>query len=324
MSFANTTYTDMVTTTLVRQNKKLADNITGNNALLTILSGKEGGFKPFSGGRELVEEIIQKENGNAGYYSGYEELPTGAADVISAANYAIKQAACPVVMSGLEELMNDGDEAVIDLMDGRIRAAQGTMKNLISAGIYSDGTGSGSKQITGVLATAPVDPTTGTYGGINRATAGNEFWRSYAGDTSAAPSASTILGFFNTAIANVTRGKDVPDLAAVDNTVWAAYAAALQSLQRFTNPKLAEAGFLTMRHMQTDVVLDGGIGGDCTSVTAYFLNTNYLHWRPHSKRNFVPLKAKSPHNQDASVTTIVFAGNLTCSGGRFQGQVIFS
>jgi hypothetical protein len=323
MSFANTTYTDIVATTLEKRSKKLADNITGNNALLKVLEMR-GNIRPFSGGRTLIEEILQKENGNAGWYSGYDELPTGAADVISAAEFAIKQAACPVVMSGLEEIQNDGEEAVIDLLDGRIKAAEATMANLISAGLYSDGTGSGSKQITGVLATAPVVTTSGIYGGINRATAGNEFWQSYAGDSGAAPSASTIMGFFNTAWANLTRGTDHPDLIPVDNTTWSAYVAALQTNQRFTDSKLAQAGFSTVKHMAGDVVLDGGVGGDATSVTAYFLNTKYLHWRPHSKRNMVPLKARSPWNQDASVTTLVFAGNLTCSGARFQGQVVFS
>lgn len=323
MSFANTTYTDIVATTLEKRSKRLADNITGNNALLKVLEMK-GNIRPFSGGRTLIEEILQKENGNAGWYSGYDELPVGAADVISAAEFAIKQAACPVVMSGLEEHQNDGEEAVIDLMDGRIKAAEASMANLVSAGLYSDGTGSGSKQITGVLATAPVDPTTGTYGGINRATAGNEFWRSYAGDTNAAPSATTIQGFFNTAWANLTRGTDHPDLIPVDNTTWAAYMASIQTLQRFSDSKLAQLGFSTVKHIQGDVVLDGGVGGDATSVTAYFLNTKYLHWRPHSKRNMVPLKARSPWNQDASVTTLVFMGNLTCSGARFQGQIVFS
>lgn len=323
MAFANTTYTDIVTTTLVKQGKKLADNITGNNALLTVLEMK-GHVSPFSGGRTLVEEILQAENGNAGWYSGYDTLPTGAADVISAAEYGIKQAACPVVMSGLEEHQNDGEEAIIDLLDGRIMAAQATMANLISAGLYSDGTGNGSKQITGLLAAVPVDPTTGTYGGINRATATNTFWRSYAQDTGTAPVASTIQAKFNLAWSNLTRGKDHPDLITTDDDVFAAYEASIQPLQRFTDSKLADLGFTTLKYKGANVVMDSGIGGDHTDVTAFFLNTKFLKWRPHAKRNFVPLKARSPWNQDASVTTIVFMGNLVCSGARFQGQIVFS
>lgn len=323
MSFANTSYTDIVTTTLVRQSKKLQDNITGHNPLLAILNEK-GNIRMFGGGRSILDELLQKENGNAGYYSGYDTLTVGSADVISGAEQSIKQVACPVVMSGLEEITNDGDEAVINLLNGRIKAANASMSNLINAGLFSDGTGSGGKQITGVLAVAPVDPTTGTYGGINRATAGNEFWRSYAADTNAAPSATTIQGVFNTAYGNLVRGTDHPDLIVTDTTTWSAYTASLQSLQRFSNGKLAQLGFTTMNHMDAEVVNAGGIGGDATSVTAYFLNTNYLHWNVSSKRNMVPLKARQPFNQDASVTILAWAGNLSCSGARFQGQVVFS
>lgn len=323
MSFANSTYTDIVTTTLVRQSKKLADNITGNNPLLAILNEK-GNLRLVNGGRSIVDELLQKENGNAAYYSGYETLATGAADVISAAEQNWKQVACPVVMSGLEEIQNDGDEAVINLLNGRIKAANASMANLVNSGLFSDGTGSGGKQITGVLAVAPVDPTTGTYGGINRATAGNEFWRSYNLDTGAAPSASTIQAKFNTAYGELVRGTDHPDLIIADADVWAAYLASVQTLQRFSDGKLAQLGFTTMKHMDAEVVNAGGIGGDATDVTAYFLNTKYLHWNVSSKRNMVPLKARGAFNQDAMVTIIAWAGNLSCSGARFQGQIIFS
>lgn len=323
MSFANTTYTDIVTTTLVRQSKKLADNITGHNPLLAILNEK-GNLRLLGGGRSIVDELLQKENGNAAYYSGYETLSTGAADVISAAEQSWKQVACPVVMSGIEEIMNDGDEAVINLLNGRIKAANASMANLINSGLFSDGTGSGGKQITGLLAVAPVTGTTGTYGGINRATAGNEFWHSYTADTSAAPSATTIHGFFNTAYGSLVRGTDHPDLIIGDTDVWSAYTASVQNLQRFSNGKLAQLGFTTMNHMDAELVNAGGIGGDATDVTAYFLNTNYLHWNVSSKRNMVPLKARGAFNQDASVTILAWAGNLSCSGNRFQGQIIFS
>ena len=45
---------DVVTTTLENRSKKLADNITNNNALLSYLTEK-GKMKPFSGGREIMQ-----------------------------------------------------------------------------------------------------------------------------------------------------------------------------------------------------------------------------------------------------------------------------
>lgn len=320
MAFPNVS--DLITTTLEQRSGEIADNVTGNNALLTMLQMKDR-IETFSGGRIIYEELSFAENSNVAWYSGYDTLTVGAADVLSAAEYSIKQAACPVVVSGLEELQNAGKEQKISLVAGRIDVAKASIANLISAGLYSDGTGSSSKQITGLLAAVPVDPTTGTYGGINRAN--YSFWRSYAGDTGAAPSASTIQGVFNTAWGNLVRGTDKPNLITVDDGVWAAYVASCQTLQRFTDSKLADLGFENLKFMSAPVVLDTGIGGDHTDVTAFFLNTKYLKFRPHSKRNMVPLDAgRQATNQDATVKILAWAGNLTCSFAKAQGQVVFS
>lgn len=324
MAFPNTSVTDIIATTLEQRSGTIADNVTGNNALLAMLK-KKGKIRSFSGGRIIYEELSYADNGNVGWYSGYDVLATAAADVLSAAQFEIRQAACPVAFSGLEELQNSGPEAKIDLIQSRIEVAESSMSNLISAGLYSDGTGSGGKQITGLLAAVPVTATSGTYGGINRATAGNEFWRSYAGDTNAAPSASTIQGVLNTAWASLTRGMDRPNLLVMDGTTWAAYMASLQALQRFTGTETAALGFPTVKYMDADVVMDGGIGGDATSVTCYMLNTKYLHFRPHKDRNMVPLNpSRNAINQDATVKILAWAGNLTCSGAQFQGQIVFS
>jgi hypothetical protein len=73
--------------------------------------------------------------------------------------------------------------------------------------------------------------------------------------------------------------------------------------------------------MQADVVLDGGIGGYAPVSTAYFLNTKYIHFRPHRDRNFVALDPSKRYsvNQDAVVQLLAWAGNLTMSGSQFQG-----
>ena len=320
MAFPNSSVTDLVVTTLARRSKTIADNVLNNNAALAKIK-KVGGAKNIDGGRTIYEPFSFAANGNVGWYSGYDTLTTSASDVIGGAEFSWKQAACPVVISGLEMLKNAGESQVFDLLEARMKVAEASMDNLITTGFFSAGTGSGGKQLDGVLATAPVDPTTGTYGGINRATSGNEFWRSYAGDTNAAPSASTIQGYFNTAVASLTYGKDRPDLIIVDNDVWGAYLASLQTLQRFTEPGTADLGFITQKHMGAEVVYDGS----CTNVTAYFLNTKYLHFRSHKDRNMVPLgKNRTAINQDAEVAILAWAGNLTCSGARYQGQIVFS
>src|SRR5690606_23543953 len=117
MAFPNVS--DIVATTIESRTGDIADNVTKNNALLAKLK-QRGNQKTFSGGSVIFEELSFAENGNAGYYSGYDLLPVAAQDVISAAQFAIKQAAVPVVISGLEMLQNAGKERIIELIDARM------------------------------------------------------------------------------------------------------------------------------------------------------------------------------------------------------------
>jgi len=318
MAFANSSISDIVATTIQSRTGQIADNVTDNNALLAWLK-KSGKVKTISGGSSIFQEISFSSNGNAGYYSGYDLLPVAAQDVISAAEYQIKQVAVPVTISGLEILQNSGKEQIIDLMEARMEVAFASMANLIANGIYSDGTGSGGKQITGLGAALPVANTSGVYGGIDRASW--PFWRHRVVDTSGITSA-TIQASWNSLYAQLCRGMDKPTVVVVDNLTWGLYLASLQALQRFSGTETGKLGFTTLKYMDADVVLDGGIDGNAPANTAFFLNTKYLHWRPHSARNMVPL---SPNkrvavNQDAEVQILAWAGNLTSSGQQFQGR----
>lgn len=322
MAFANPSVTDIIATTIQSRSGVIADNVTKNNALLMKL--KQGGrIKTISGGNVILEELSFAQNGNAGFYSGYDLLPVAAQDVISAAQYDIKQAACPVTISGLEQLMNAGKEQIIDLMASRIDVAEATMANIIAQSIYSDGSGYGGKEITGLGVQVVAAPGSGAVGGIDRGTWA--FWRNQTFDATtdggAATTAANIQSYWNALWAKCVRGGDRPDLIVCDNAYWAYYMASLQAIQRFTSEDSAKLGFMSVKFMDADVVLDGGLGGFCPAKTAYFLNTKYMKWRPHAQRNFVSLSPKNRYsiNQDAEVTILAFAGNLTSRGLQFQG-----
>jgi hypothetical protein len=316
MAFPNVS--DIVATTIESRSGEIADNVTKNNALLMKLK-QRGNIRTFDGGSVIFEEISFAENGNAGYYSGYDILPVAAQDVISAAQFSIKQAAVPVVISGLEMLQNAGKEKIIDMLDGRMDVAESSLANLLAGGVYADGTGSGGKEVTGLGAAVPLNPTTGTYGSIDRGTW--TFWRNQFTDTTGI-TAATIQASWNAQWAKQVRGRDRPDLIMVDNTSWALYLASLQAIQRFVDVNTANLGFPSIKFMDADVVLDGGIGGFCPAGTAFFLNTKFIFWRPHASRNMVPLSPNKRYamNQDAEAQILAWAGNMTSSGAQFQGR----
>ena len=311
---------EIVTTTLRNRSKKLADNITNNNAILRKLNSK-GNVSTFSGGRTIVQELEYATNTTYKRYSGYEALDISPSDVFSAAEFNIKQAAVGITISGLEQLQNSGPNAVIDLLAARVKNGERTMQNGITTDMYSDGTSSSSKQIGGLQLLVPVASATGTVGGINAANF--SFWQNIAKTVSAltiATGTGNVISTMQGVWVQLVRGNDGPDLIIQDNNHFTTYYTALQAQQRFQNTDAAEGGFTSLMFNNVPVVLDGGVGTNCPTFTTYFLNTSYLFFRPHADQNFVPIgDDRFSVNQDAMVKLIGWAGNMTVSNRRLQG-----
>ena len=321
MAFANSAITDIIATTIQSRSGELADNLTQNNPILQRLNQK-GNVRPFSGGNVILEEIMYDDSttNNANSYSGYEVLNIAPDSPISAAQYKIAQYADAVTMSGLEMLQNSSKEAIIDLLDGRMQVSEARLLNRISGDLYGDGTGNGGKNLDGLGAAVAAVPTSGTYGGINRATW--SFWQNQI--TTGATSSTTILAAMTTAAIKQIRGTDKADLIVAGNTLYSYYVGALQAIQRIAAEESGAAGFASLKFYgggtSADVVLGGGYGSQETATYMYFLNTNYLFLRPHKERNFVPIGGERQSiNQDAIVKLYGWAGNLTTSNSFLQG-----
>lgn len=343
MPFANSSITDIIATTIQNRSGELSDNVTNNNALLRRLKSK-GNVRPFGGGNVILEEIVYTDATtiNANSYSGYEILNITPNSPISAAQYSIQQYASAVTMSGLEMLQNSSKEAIIDLMEGRVKVAESQLMNRLDYDCYQDGTGNSSKNITGLAAAVPDTPTTGTYGGISRSSFA--FWQSvkYSGatDGGAAVSASNIQQYMTALAIRLVRGSNKPDLYIADNTYYQYYVNSLQAIQRISSSDGsggAGAGFGPSLKfygggMSADVVLGGGVSGavsasqstsGATSAHMWALNTDYIFFRPHRDRNFVPIGGeRQAVNQDAIVKLIGWAGNITVSNSSLQGVLI--
>jgi hypothetical protein len=323
---ANSNFDDIVTTTLRNRSGKLADNATKTTVLLDRLRRK-GKVKPAAGGRTIVQELETALNPNGGWYAGYDTLGTNPFEPFSAAEYDWKQAYVPVVWSGLEKLKNMGEFEVIDLVANRIKNGEKSLYDLVASASYSDGTGSGGKQLHGLGLFIVQANTSGIVGGIDRNL--NTFWRNTTGSVTmsgttmnlASTNPSTFLAALNSLAINCTRGSDRPDLYVADGTGYKQYLESLQPIQRITNEQLGGYGFTNLKYYgvgsNADFVLDNGY---CPTKTVYALNTDYIYLRPHPDRNFVPFGGdRIPVNQDATVRFLGFTGNMTASNLKLQG-----
>lgn len=320
---ANPNYSSILTTTIESRTRKIADNVTKNNALLNRLK-ERGRVKTVSGGVKILQELSYVENTSSGWYSGYDTFTTTPTDVLTAAEFVIKEAYCLISINGLEMSQNRGKEQMIDLMESRVENAESTIENLIATGAYSDGTASTGKQIGGLQLLVAATPTTGTVGGINRAT--YPYWRNASkaatADYGAAKSAANIIPYFGKMFNSLVRGSDSPDLIVSDANDYGKLTDAMTDRQIISDPKMAESGFTTLKYRGADVVLDGGIGGACPVDTSYFLNTKYLFYRPMADYDMYTLDGdRSAYNQDAVVKILGWKGNMTMSGAQFQGTL---
>ena len=333
MAFANSSVSDLIATGIDSRTGEIADNVLGSNPVLAVMKAK-GRTKTASGGIQIMEELSFNSNPNGGAYEGSDILPTAPADVISGALYDWKQYACAVTITGREQMINSSKEGLLDLLDERMEVAEDTMANFIDTGLLGDGTGYGGKAIGGLKymmeANVKASQTT-TVGGIDKTT--QAFWRHYYATSATSDTTGALIrSNLNTAFANVSRGKDQPDVVLLGSTLWTRHLQGAQALQRFSDPNTAAFGFNSLKYLNADVFLMGGapgVGGydyttSADTLTAWILNTKWLRWRPHAQRNFVSGGKRESANQDMAVNYLLFMGNLTCRGMQFQGRFLSS
>ena len=337
---ASPNLSEIVTTTLRSRTGKLADNMGRNNVIYAQLS-KKGRIRPVDGGRTIVQELAYANNQTYRRYSGYEVLNISPSDVMTSAEYPWRQAAVAISISGLEMLQNSGREAIINLLTSRIENAEMTAENGMAYDMFSDGSQTG--QMSGLQALVSTTPTSGTVGGIDRATW--SFWQnkkfSAVTDGGGAMTAANVQDYMNRLAVQLIRNADAPDMILADNTSYTYYLQSLQAIQRITSANSANLGFTSLAYngvgREIPVYLAGGFQGTTTdgntfgssgagavggppSTTMYFVNSNYLMYRPHRSRNWTELDPdRFSVNQDAMVKIIAWAGNMTLSNAFMQG-----
>ena len=290
---ASPNLSEIITTTLRNRSRSLADNVSNHNPLLNRM--RERGNMTLITGRDIVRELEYADNGTVSFYNGYEVLDTSPADVLSAAVFEYKQLAGNVTVSGLEQIKNSGEQAIINLLEARIGNLERSMENSLASSLFSDGTGTSSKEIGG-LQLVVADAGSGTVGGINSSTF--TFWQNkQATATSSAFSTTNIQSDMNSLYIQLVRGTDAPDLVVAGSTPYTTFLATLQTLQRVADSRLADLGFTAVKYLNSDVVYDS----NCAASRMYFLNTNYLRLETAANRDFVPGEAKESINQDATV-----------------------
>jgi len=302
--------------------KKPEDNVFTSQALLFLLK-RNGGFRALDGGRLIEETLEYAENTTFRSYSDLETLDTTRVDVFDSARFDWKEVGGTIVISNLEKKRAQGRSAKINLVTAKAQNAKNSNMAVLNRMFYTDGTGNSGKDIGGLALLIATANTTGTVGGINRATF--TFWRNRA-TTSAKSSTAfdNLRGSMRTIYNQCSKGAadEQPEWLIFDSTSFAGYESTLVSNERFMKQDKSgkvDVGFRNdmLQFKGADCTFDE----DCPSGFCYVGNSRNLKFNyPEGgwAETFAPVE---PANQTAEVVKIATVGNLSINNPRRLGVI---
>lgn len=299
---------------------KPRDNIFTSRALFYALGPK--GFKQQADGGRLIEFTIEyAENSTNGMIGELDTLDTTRIDVFDCARFDWRIAAGTVTFSDLEELRAAASSGKIDLVAEKLDNGRDSHIALLNRQCW--GAGTGSNDIDGLQKLISTSPTSGTVGGIDRASF--SFWRNKAGD---ATKTTTQFDNLRAKMRNVYNScslggvKMKPKVAITDQTTFEGYEGILLANERIEyqdKQKGADAGILNGSLLFKDIPLF--YDEDAAAASVFFLNPEVLKF-VYLKGGWMKLKpAVEPANQLASIYRIATFGNLGTSASRHLGVV---
>jgi hypothetical protein len=302
------TYTQLSAIAQNTIDNTLTDNVYSATPVLKRFSDKS---KKVAGGLKIQVPVISSVTGAGGAFSDLDTLTVTRTDNMSAAVYDWKQYYEPIRVSNLDLAKCSGDAAKLDLVASKIKIGEMNFAENLSAGLFSDGTGSSAKVITGFAA---MIAGSGTYGGIAPTDLASWIAQVKQGATPGTPEALT-LARIQALIGACTNGKDRPSLLVSKQNVFDEAYSLFTPNQRFESEDVLKAGFKSLMINGIPLVVDSHAPDE----SMYAINEEYAQLFVHKDNNMRKEHHQSLETSDSMLTKIFWMGNLGCSQRRTHG-----
>jgi len=311
--------TGLLSTTLEKYlEKAFQEQIFTSRVLLWILKSS-GRILNADGGVSMLEPIVNDEAPNVGSYADYDVFATDPNKGFGMAEFNWRQFYGLIHISGIEQAMNQGEAAIINLLQSRVTQLEQTMSETINKQLFSDGTGNSGKDFDGL---ALLIDAVSTVGGIDRTT--DAYWQAKVQNGTGL--SAGLIAAMRTMYNDVSEGNDHPTNLLTVQAVYEQYENLLQPQIRYTDTSMADAGFQNLLFKGAPIAWDrfADFGfTDQTVTTAqdpiWFLNMKYLALRKLANTWFKSGDLLQPTNQDAFYKSILSYGNMTVSQPRRLG-----
>lgn len=272
-------------------------------------------------GTVIRHNIEYATNPNAKFMSEMETVTVFRPDTFDNAEFSWKLIGGDVPMTDLESAIVSGGVSKYDLQARKLQNLRNTMEELCDQSFFGDGTNYSSKEFGGLQLLVSTTPTTGTVGGINRAT--YSFWRNQQTSGAKTSTAYDNLLSTMTTIYNLNSngiGEENPTYAVTDITTFGGYESLTPTIERLVRDsednKLVR-GFKGQNIAFKDIPL--GYDPFCPSGNCYILNNRnlffvYMQWMKGEP-------AVRPSDGFWDVFKVLTIGNLTTDNPRRLGVV---
>lgn len=308
---------DIYSTSWEYRLKKPADAVADNIPLVWKMR-KNGGIKVGDFGRFISENIQIAQNQYVQLIDPDEEIAMGYNNTLADFQFTGKIIVTPVVINEYEQAQNQGDARFLDLMEQRQAIADKSTWNVMEAMLQGDGTTYGGKAFSGIRSFIADTTSSGTVGGLARATysAIRNASVNLVSTFGSATDSSNIESRTRYVKNLIVRGTDKPDLGLFGQTYYNAGADSFSGKQRITVDKeMYEANFDNYVIEGITCVLAGGkIFSGLSHIAAdrgYLLNTSTFNLKMYSGYNFQPLNKRTSFNQLVDASILLGIGNLT-------------
>lgn len=291
----------------------LIDLFFNSNALWIRLASRE---RIVLDGGDQVRQPILYDRLNGGSYSGLDTFDTSRRPTKTVLQFDWAQYYANLTVDGRTIIKTSGSGSrVLDLVESEMETARMTLAELLGTDVYLDGTGNASKNLLGLIAAIDDGTNVATYGGITRD--GSVHGTAVRGNLNTTGGALS-LALVNSVMGTATIQPHRPDLIVTTQTLWDRFWERVQPQQRYPSgpgfDDLARVGFNAINFNGSAVVVDSHVA----SGNAWLLNTDFIKLIIHRDRDFQFTGFQKPHNQDALLGQILFAGQLVCQSPRLQ------
>ena len=299
--------TTALNTSLADYRGRLIDNVYNGNVILRLINGLDS-KEMVDGGLSVVENLIETEQDDGGFYLGSDTLDNTQADTLTMVEYKWQNVYEPIVITRDEERQNSGDvHKILNLVGTKTLLSQKAIdKRMEQAMSTPVGAANNLEDLETIV-------NTGTLGSIAGAT--DTFWQSTV--TASGAFATQGLTDMTTAYYAVSSSatEDSPTHIITNKTIFQKYEQTRLPLERISNGDLsANAGFRSLTFKGIPVLYGNYIG----SGLMFGLNMNYIKLYVDSATDFITTDFIMPTNQTLRIAYILWRGIFGTNNRRRQ------